>query len=163
MGSRCWNSSEFQWETSHLTSSGNPCLILLLISEFNIILIFHFICSIQIIPPGYDCCQVIWLTQSLNPCNEAVFSPPYTPSPFLPLLWHHVHAKEPNAKDYEHAPHSFLFVGLVFCRFHSLNWLIEMPGRTRDSSRKQRENVARAKERRRNRRAELPLIVTISH
>ena len=59
--------------------------------------------------------------------------------------------------------HTFLFVGLVFCRFNSLNWVIEMSDKTRDSSRKQRENMARDKERRGNRRAELPLIVAISH
>jgi len=59
--------------------------------------------------------------------------------------------------------HSFLFVGFVFWRFNSLNWLIKISDKTRGSSRKQRENMARDNQRRRNRRGELPVIVTISH
>lgn len=59
--------------------------------------------------------------------------------------------------------HIFLFVGLIFCRFSSPNWLIETSDKTRVCSRKQRENMARDKERRGNRRAELPLRVTTSH
>lgn len=120
-------------------------------------LLFQFLYWIQIVSPGYGCCQVIQITQSLSPSNKAVPSP--TPAP-VPSLTPPSMLRGPKAEEHKHPPHThthtFLFVGLVFYRISSLNF-IEMSGQSRESSRRHKENMARSQGSRGNRRAELPL------